>query len=185
MCKVEDVANYFLSKKSMSPKKLQKIVYYAYGWTLALLNEDIKALDNRLFNEPIEAWVHGPVVPELYQKYKNYGWQNIEKIDENQDELFSEDVKDVLSQVWEVYGGYTANELESISCNEFPWKKARDGLAPFESSSVKISDEDMCRFFNEQTNTSKEQCSEKVRAYDYQYDMYLDEFDDFTGEALS
>ena len=94
MCKVEDVANYFLSKKSMSPKKLQKIVYYAYGWTLALLNEDIKALDNRLFNEPIEAWVHGPVVPELYTKYKARGWEDIDKINDNQDDLFSEDVKE-------------------------------------------------------------------------------------------
>ena len=27
--------------------------------------------------------------------------------------------------------------------------------------------------------------SEKVRIYDYQYDMYLDEFDDFEGEVLS
>lgn len=181
MCKVEDVANYFLSKKSMSPKKLQKIVYYAYGWTLALLNEDIKALDNRLFNESIEAWIHGPVIPELYQKYKNYGWQDIDKINDNQDDLFSEDVKDVLNQVWEVYGEYTANELETISRKEFPWKNAREGLAPFEASSVKISDEDMFRFFNEQTSDSWE----NVRTYDYQYDMYLDEFDDFEGEVLS
>ena len=70
MCKVEDVANYFLSKKSMSPKKLQKIVYYAYGWTLALLNEDIKALDNRLFNEPIEAWIHMRINMEKNQSEK-------------------------------------------------------------------------------------------------------------------
>ena len=31
---VSNVAKWFLSKESMTPKKLQKIVYYAYAWFL-------------------------------------------------------------------------------------------------------------------------------------------------------
>lgn len=37
---VFDVADWFLGKDSMSPKKLQKLVYYAYAWVLTLMNEN-------------------------------------------------------------------------------------------------------------------------------------------------
>lgn len=33
------VANWFLTKESMTPKKVQKLVYYAYSWYLTLMNE--------------------------------------------------------------------------------------------------------------------------------------------------
>ena len=71
MFSVFSVADFFLARASMSPKKLQKLVYYAYAWTLALLNETIDDLHFRLFHNKIEAWVHGPVVPDLYQQYKS------------------------------------------------------------------------------------------------------------------
>ena len=70
---VFEVANFFLSKESMSPKKLQKLVYYAYAWTLAILNEDELNIDYTLFDEPLQAWVHGPVCPDLYYDHKCYG----------------------------------------------------------------------------------------------------------------
>ena len=57
-----DVAQYFLAKADedagdlMSNLKLQKLVYYAQGFALVLLEKP-------LFPERIEAWIHGPVVP--------------------------------------------------------------------------------------------------------------------------
>ena len=104
-----DVANWMLNKQAMSPKKLQKMVYYAYAWTLTLLNESSDKLNNKLFDEPIEAWVHGPVVPSLYHKYSQYGYDDIEKVDHCI--KFPEDVEDVLNQVLDVYGCYNANQL--------------------------------------------------------------------------
>ena len=65
MKREELVADFFLSKEAMSPKKLQKLVYFAYAWTVALLNESADDLHFRLFDAQIEAWIHGPVVPEL------------------------------------------------------------------------------------------------------------------------
>ena len=59
MSRLNTVAQYFLSKESMSLKKLQKLVYYAYGWTLALLNESLENMEYHLFPNRIEAWVHG------------------------------------------------------------------------------------------------------------------------------
>ena len=59
-----DVAQYFLAKSDedagdlMSNLKLQKLVYYAQGFALALF-------DKPLFSERIEAWIHGPVYPAV------------------------------------------------------------------------------------------------------------------------
>ena len=67
-----NVAEYFLSLTEpeagdiMSNLKLQKLVYYAQGYHLALFNKEF-------FSDEIEAWEHGPVVPQLYHCYKQYG----------------------------------------------------------------------------------------------------------------
>lgn len=66
-----DVANWFLQKEEMTPKKLQKLCYYAQAWSLAL--KDSAIMDGVQF----EAWVHGPVNYELWQKCKGFGWNNV------------------------------------------------------------------------------------------------------------
>ena len=58
MNRIDDVVNFFMSKSAMSPKKLQKLLYYAYGWTLALLNESVDEIHNKWFDDPIESWIH-------------------------------------------------------------------------------------------------------------------------------
>ena len=151
---VLDVADFFLSKESMSAKKLQRLVYYAYSWTLAFLNEKETELDNRLFPEKIEAWVHGPVVPVLYQELKHYGWDNIPKVTDFSASIFYDDELDLMEQVWIVYGAYTANELEMMSHMGTPWINARKDIPPFEPSSNIIDDKDIFRFFNEQAASS-------------------------------
>lgn len=148
-----DVAKYFLVKDTMSPKKLQKIVYYAYGWTLALLNDTIDDLHFRLFANRIEAWVHGPVVPDLYHHYKEFGWKDIPKLDKYDGPIFSPDIEDILNQVWDVYGNFSANQLEMLSHREMPWVNARNGIAAYAVASNPISDEDLFIFFNEQVNS--------------------------------
>ena len=66
------VAKYFLflsdeeAGDTISNLKLQKLLYYAQGFHLALN-------DSPLFAESIEAWTHGPVVPVVYQLYKHAG----------------------------------------------------------------------------------------------------------------
>lgn len=68
MVKPQDVADYFIwlandSGSFISNLKLQKLVYYAQAWYLAIYGQS-------LFDEDFEAWVHGPIIPSLYQKYK-------------------------------------------------------------------------------------------------------------------
>jgi uncharacterized phage-associated protein len=55
---IQQIAQWFLCKESMTHKKLQKLCYYAQAWNLALHNSE-------LFEDRFEAWVHGPVSPVL------------------------------------------------------------------------------------------------------------------------
>jgi uncharacterized phage-associated protein len=71
------IANYFieLAKKKdkfITPMKLQKLVYFAHGWCLALSDEP-------LIDEKIEAWKYGPVVTSLYHEFKRYGNDGIKE----------------------------------------------------------------------------------------------------------
>ena len=148
MYRLSDVVQFFLSRSSMSPKKLQKMLYYAYAWTLALLNESAEDIRFRLFENKFQAWVHGPVIPELYQQYKNNGWEDIAQVKDFDESIFSSDVLDILNQVWAVYGECTGNELECLTHAEEPWQKARAGLDPSQPGSTVIDDAVIFKYYN-------------------------------------
>ena len=152
MYTVDNIADFFLSKESISPKKLQKLVYYSYAWSIALLNDSPENIQFKLFESDVEAWVHGPVVPELYRKYKDFGWQEIPKVKDFDESIFASEILDILQQVWDVYGGFTGNQLEAISHKEMPWIEARKGIPVCMASSEIISDKNMFIYYNEQAN---------------------------------
>jgi len=139
-------ANYILrcmhdSGEPISNLKLQKLLYYAQGWHLALKDEP-------LFNERIEAWVHGPAVPPVYGSFKQWSWQPIDwdpgKVD------LPAPAKEHLDRVLERYGPLTAFHLEQLTHREAPWLKARKGIADDEPSHAVISCESMRAYFRRQ-----------------------------------
>ena len=124
----EQVAKWFLSYNRIAENdeggelisnlKLQKLLYYAQGCFLAIT-------DKPLFNDPILAWQHGPVVSSIYHKYKQYGSNGIE-FDEDFDlSTFTEYENKILSQVYETFGQYSAWKLRSRAHNEDPWKNTK------------------------------------------------------------
>ena len=123
-----------LSFGSMSNKKLQKICYYMYSWYLAVF-------EKRVANIQFEAWVHGPVCRDIYNMYKRYGWEDIP--------VYigfipvEEDVKAFASLIWSVYGNYSADELEQMTHQEFPWQNARIHCGIYEPTDNVLSDEDI------------------------------------------
>ena len=143
-----DVARWFLSKESMSHKKLQKLCYYAYAWFLVFFNdqESVSATLNTLCATGFEAWVHGPVSPELYHMYKGFGWNDIPK--EETCPAFPKDVVDLLNQVWDAYGSFSADQLERLTHTETPWQEARKGKRPDEPSNVKIDDKQIFYYYS-------------------------------------
>ena len=140
MADIFDVAEWFLSRASMTPKKLQKLCYYYKAWGLALYNRDL------LTGNEFQAWVHGPVNPELYQKYKEYGWQDIPQGADNSAKFGPKEL-DLLESIWLTYGDMSANALEAQTHSEAPWKNARIGLGEFDNCENPISTEDMRAFY--------------------------------------
>lgn len=134
-----DIADYFIyiansTGSFISNLKLQKLVYYAQAWHLALYNKP-------LFTEDFEAWVHGPVIPALYQEYKRFSFKPIEKVVEKPS--FSSDALDHLEEITRVYFGYSGYELELMTHKEEPWIKARGGLSMDELCTNIISKKSM------------------------------------------
>ena len=149
---IEKVSQWFLSIASMSNKKLQKLCYYAYCWFI-VFNNDLEAFtseDNSgiavLCADRFEAWIHGPVCPRLYHRYRGYGWHDIPKVVSKPE--FSKELESLLEQVWEAYGGFTADELEAISHEETPWKKARKGYKDGDACSNEISNYDILYYYS-------------------------------------
>ncbi len=141
MATIFDVADTFLSYESMTPKKLQKLCYYAQAWHVAL--KGVPLIDCKF-----EAWVHGPVCPELYYQYKHFRWLEVprmERIDRNIDE----DTLDFLDEIFETYGDLDGDELEALTHMELPWQEQRIGLEEYEPSSNEIRLDSMRNFYGD------------------------------------
>ena len=133
------IANYFLDLAEaedhyLTPLKLQKLVFIAHGWHLALYEEP-------LISERVEAWRWGPVISPVYHEFKYYGntpitgrgtmirrmSQNPRDIVEDIPKVDADDIKtrEFLDKVWEVYGGYTGIQLANLTHTEkSPWHQS-------------------------------------------------------------
>lgn len=113
-----EVANYFLAtapQDTMTNLKLEKMCAYAQAVSLAYLG-------NPLFDESIEAWDHGPVIPTVYHEFKGNGRIPIEpRYSESYAVLpFNERQCLVLSAVNATYGVYAPWALREMSHRDFP-----------------------------------------------------------------
>ncbi|MCL2141413.1 MAG: DUF4065 domain-containing protein [Methanimicrococcus sp.] len=140
---ITDIANWFLSKTSIQHKKLQKLSYYAVSWGYALLDSPICK------NDEFEAWIHGPVSPILYDKYKNCGWVPIPQVNAEQVPPLEDLTEDVLEFVWESYGELTQFQLENLTHSETPWRRARSNIPEFDRSNNLIDINDMKSYYRE------------------------------------
>ncbi|PSF35524.1 hypothetical protein C7H19_16040 [Aphanothece hegewaldii CCALA 016] len=137
-----NVADYFIRLANetgsfVSNLKLQKLVYYAQAWHLALY-------DVPLFEEDFQAWIHGPVIPTLYQKYRVFGWR---PITEDVNPILPEAIQDFLNEVAQEYFACDAYELEQMTHAETPWNRARGDLPPDAHSNAVIKKEWMKEYY--------------------------------------
>jgi uncharacterized phage-associated protein len=123
MSPAKDIAEYFLASvdedagDSLSNLKVQKLCYYAQGFHLALTG-------NPLFPEEIQAWEHGPVIPSLYREYKQYGAAPIPRPDDFDPDRIEPKVRELLDEVYTVYGQFSATKLRNLTHAETPWTDA-------------------------------------------------------------
>lgn len=140
-----EVADYLLSVSKESGEapsnlKLQKLVYYAQAWFLALY-------DRPLFQERIEAWIHGPVQPELYRRFKHNSYLPIEDAVVRPE--LPELLRHHLGEIIRVYGDAEGWELEQLTHNEKPWQDARGDLTATDPSNEVIAPESMRHYYKE------------------------------------
>lgn len=136
---VLDIAEWFLRHQHMTHKKLQKMVYYAYAWYYTLTGK-------KLFEGEFEAWIHGPVNRQLYRRYAGNGWNEIAE-DYAYTPNLTEEQEEFLEDIQSVFGEYSADELESMTHQEDPWIKARNGIPANQSCCTVIDDEIMRQFY--------------------------------------
>ena len=123
MVAATDVANVFLKHAqpevgdTVSNLKLQKLLYYAQGFHLALND------GSPLFNEPITSWSYGPVVEEVYHKYKQYGSDSLPIPEDIDTSMFTKDQLDLIEEVNEIYGQFSALKLMQLTHSERPWQE--------------------------------------------------------------
>lgn len=138
---VYDIADYILRRQgTMSAMKLQKLVYYAQAWSLAWT-------DTPLFNEDIQAWAKGPVVPALYYKHKAC-FSLSEGFFGGSPDKVSDEQQEVIHKVLEFYGEKDPQWLSDLTHLESPWKDARAGLAPDERGNSVITKEAMLEYYS-------------------------------------
>lgn len=120
MKSAQDIANFFLSHSydgemdDLTNLKLQKLLYYTQGYSLALLGRPI-------FDDSITAWDHGPVVETIYQSYKQYGRTPLPALQNYSLSKFDDDELIVLNKVADNYGEYSPWCLRNMTHEEEPW----------------------------------------------------------------
>ena len=124
-----------LFDESPTPMKLQKLCYYAQGYALAEGDE--------LFSEEFQAWQHGPVIVDLYTKYKNYQWRQISDEIHNFDYARYDFIKDIVS----AYGRFDGAALSTMTHRETPWISARGELDESEGCNKIIPKDSLRDFF--------------------------------------
>lgn len=125
----------------LTPMRIQKLLYYCQGWSLV-------RRDRPAFYERIQAWAHGPVVPEVFQEFKSYGRDAI-PANQGDCKAVSEGDAAFVNGVWAVYKPYSAISLSQMTHDERPWKDARGNLPREASCKKEITTKALRLFFSD------------------------------------
>lgn len=108
------VAYYVTSKIEVTPKALQKLLYYIQVFSC-------KFLGYAPFSSSCKKWEHGPVFGKVYFQFKEYGY-NVIKSEDSLNLNIDDDLLEISNEVIKNFGCYSANVLENFTHNEKPWK---------------------------------------------------------------
>jgi uncharacterized phage-associated protein len=115
------IANKFIDLAKNEPltnMQLQKMVYIAHGFSLALR-------DTKLYYEYTRAWNFGPVVPELYEKLREHDSNQVKnKISSSPEEEIDKDSSEIIEEVYKNYKQYSGPQLSGLTHQKnTPWSK--------------------------------------------------------------
>jgi len=134
-----NIAKYFLYKANLEGDlitnlKMQKLLYYAQAWYLVNFKNRV------LFDDVIEAWDFGPVIPSVYHHFKEYRHTPID-YKSSPNSIFKKvqgEEKEYLDEFYDKFINFSAHDLVNMSHNEEPWEIAF-------KNSIKVIDIDNIR----------------------------------------
>ena len=156
------IAYVFHKLGEVTPLMLQKLLYFIQGVSYALNKRPI-------FYEDCQAWVHGPVYPEVYDLFRDFKYNPIEDarfaIFQGTEDALTEDERKVIDSVLNTFGEYGGKILERITHNEKPWKLARKGYGDNIPSSEPISMESIEAYYIEKNTEYDFSTEDGLRKY--------------------
>ena len=108
----------------VTPMKVLKLTYFCQAWMLGLYGRPI-------FRQPIEAWMFGPVVADVYHSLKKYGGFPIDTPIRNvHEQSYNGYEENLIEQVWRKYRHISGIELSALTHREgTPWFRIRQRRA--------------------------------------------------------
>lgn len=145
MLKALDVANFFVDlanntvDECMTNLRINKLLYFAQAWSLVRFNKP-------LFEEDIQAWDYGPVIPSVYHTFKPCGSDRIKDIATDYPlEAFLPEQIELLLDVARHYGQYSSPKLIDMTHEKgSPWQEVYEEGVPY----ITISKESMKNYFS-------------------------------------
>jgi uncharacterized phage-associated protein len=120
-------------------QRLHHMLYLAQAWHLALRGKV-------LFRDEIEAWPHGPCIPQVFEEFRKYGYSEIPEFSavapSPPDYLIA-----FLVDVFQAYGHLTPYSLMALAQQDDAWRKARGQLKPTERGGAVISVDEMKKYY--------------------------------------
>jgi uncharacterized phage-associated protein len=147
MAKAIDIARYMLWLSQNEPEpafvthfQIQKLLYYAQGWSLAMREE-------KIFDDRIEGWTNGPVVPSVFPVLANYKSDPIPPSEARNGSGLDSDAIRLVEWIWDSYGKFSAGELWRKTHSEPPFIESRIGLEPRQRGKKQLGIGTMSDFF--------------------------------------
>lgn len=127
--------NYSKEKKEISPIKLQKSLYFLFAYWGGFIkknNDNIDYVEEKLnlseylFDDTFQAWVYGPVIPNIFRMYRDktidYKTLDVGSIFDNVDIIVKESIDSLLEELFAV----SDFKLVSVSHEDNCWKNHFD-----------------------------------------------------------
>ncbi|MCI8760406.1 MAG: DUF4065 domain-containing protein [Clostridia bacterium] len=118
------LVNIFKEKKQLVTQlHIQKLMFLFEAYYMNVKNAPC------LYECDFKAWNFGPVAPQLYNKFKKYGANQIELTQEQIEEgnNISNEKKELMEQLYEAFKDFSARDLVNFTHAEgSPWKEAWD-----------------------------------------------------------
>lgn len=139
------IAYVFERLEEVTPLMLQKLLYFVQGVSYALR-------ERAMFSDDCQAWVHGPVYPEIYAMFRDFKYNPIDDarfaIFDGAAAKLTSDERMIVDLVVNTFGQYGGKVLEKITHTETPWQFARHGYADGIPTSETVTQDSIATYYH-------------------------------------